>query len=371
MAKDKTVSTKDPFIDKLQSTLLSQSSMVSSSNSGIDEKINKAISSTQESAVSSAAAITSSANRQIGDVQTAGQTKVNTAFESQRGFATNNALIQQINDQTNKDVKDLDMRKQELIMQGNATAASKVSDLQIASLQFKQQSQQQAFTNLLALGNFGLQAKESKLKERAQKTQEGQFMAQIGLQYGVQVNDGDTIETITARAAPFASTKQKLELDKMRADIANSNAQRAKAFSDIAENRTLDSGSIDAIANAYLTKGDAVLGTIKNSSTLSQVINRAAIIQQANYKSSAAQDKDAGVSKNDSISGIQNNQAMTAVEKAQALKAVEDVYGKTQERPTNKFTLPNIAQESARGTLNLSASVLEFLTGTGPGQARF
>ncbi len=316
----------DPFLAALQGSLLSQSSMISSDNSQIQNKISEAIGGVNQSNTSSNAATTLAYDRQEQQVKESGQATLTGALESQRGFATNTALIQHIQDTTDKNVKDLEMRKQELILQGNAAAAGKISDLQLQALQFQQKAQQDAFGNLLSLGGFMLQSAASNRAEAAQTFTEKNAISDIALRYGLTVQPGDTIDSITTRAQPFASEAQKLELDKTRAAITASNAQTQASIASANANRDLSTTEIDSMAQAAI-KNPAVLSLIKNPNAASQVINKMSDYQYSGYKDAATVNKQNGVSKVAAQASVQNDNTISATDKLTQLKAIDEVYG--------------------------------------------
>jgi hypothetical protein len=220
----------DAFITTMQEKLLGQSGAVSSASSEIEKVIKGAVKGVKESTELTNRATESSFNRQIQDVRQAGNYAFTGGMEEQRGFATNVGLLKKINEDTNKNVNDLEQRKQELILQGNAAAASKIAELQLNALQFKQQAEQQAFQNLLSMSNFGLSVRQEKRQQRAQDFAERSAISQIALEFGLPISENDTIDSVVAKAAPLATEDRKLKLEQIRADIANSRAQAAKAM---------------------------------------------------------------------------------------------------------------------------------------------
>lgn len=292
----------DPFLTALQGKLMSQSDLISSSNTGIEDKINEAIKGVNSANASSAAALDSSFGREF-DFRVANAEFARTgAMDSRTGYATNNAFIRNLDLNTEKSLKDLDQRKQELILQGDAAAASKISELQLKGLEFKQQAEQQAFSNLLALGGFGIQQKQldqgqqqidnqksqfettTALAERKQNFDEKSAISSIALQYGVTVGPDDTIETIVTKAAPFASAKQQLELEQIRASISASKATVAKAYADMNENKALDAASLEALARTYQNNPNAVLGVVKTTAQLGQILGKVGEISYSDNK---------------------------------------------------------------------------------------
>lgn len=227
-------STQDDFLSELQKRLLSSSDMVSSAPTEIESAITKAMETTKAGAEAGKAKIQSEYERIAGESRLAGQRKLSAAQEAQRGFATNTAQLQQIEEATNKDLKDLEMRKNELILSGDATAAARISDLQLKSLEFKQEAKQKIFSNLLNLGQFSIQAKAEerasqqfkdnlKFQKDTMDFNRQSKMAELATTWGVTIDPGETLETLTAKIKPMASKKQQAELDKLAKDNKREN----------------------------------------------------------------------------------------------------------------------------------------------------
>src|SRR3990167_2518442 len=208
----------DPFISELRNRLLSNADMISSSSNGIQGKIEEAISGVKSANESSKGAISSSYERAKALAQEqCGQT-LSATMESQRGFGVNVAALNQISKDTERKVNDLEQRKQELILSGDAESAKTISGLILQELQFEQKARQDSFSNLLNIGNFTL-------NEQGRQDQVNQFqdtmkfnlaklemdtqndIAKIALEFGLKINPGETLKSITSRAAPLATQK--------------------------------------------------------------------------------------------------------------------------------------------------------------------
>lgn len=156
--------TTNTFFNAVRDKLMGLSGAISSEDTNIEKKIREAVTSSQAGNAASAAAITSAYDRQIGDAKTVGANEVASYAESQRGFGINTAAARAVSDAAEKRVKDLEQRKQELILQGDAATAGQVSGLIMKELEFEQQARIQTFSNLLNIGNFGINALEAQLK---------------------------------------------------------------------------------------------------------------------------------------------------------------------------------------------------------------
>ena len=329
----------DPFISALQDKLMSTSDMISSSNTGIEDKIGQAIQGVKDSNAASGARINSEGDRNFGFAVGQAAYQRGDVLDARSGFATNNAFLRNLDLNTEKSLKDMDMRKHELLLAGDAEAASKISELQLKSIEFKQNAFQQTFSNLLALGNFGLQENAQKnaqgnadrafgLQERQMSFNEKQAIDNIALQFGIAPKPGDTIDTITARAAPFASERQKLELSKTRAEISKLNAETARAISDAKSSKTVESYNVDVLAAALLDPrgGSAILGGIKDTNIQGLVIAKANQIQNARFESYATEDANSGLSKKKSLERINADTTLSPADRVSAIAATGRAY---------------------------------------------
>lgn len=220
----------DPFLAEMQSQLTRQSGSISSASTNIEKAISESISNLQKSNASTTKATTSAFDRQIDQTRKSGSFAFTGAQEEQRGFAQNVGILRKINEDTNTNLKDLEQRKQEVILQGDAATASKIADLQLKALEFKQQSEQQVFSNLLSMSNFGLSLKQEERQSRAQDFTEKNAISQIALEFGIPFSENDTIDSIITKAAPFASEDRQLKLQQIRSDIQRSQAETSKAL---------------------------------------------------------------------------------------------------------------------------------------------
>lgn len=228
------------LITEISNQLLEQGNIASSQAGEIDQSIQNAIQGVQTSAEASNAAITSQYDREIAFQSGQGELAVQGQLDSRSGFATNMVALRNLVDLTDKNLNDLEQRKQELILQNNAQAAAQIAGLEFQALQYKQQATQQVFSNLLSFGQFALSVQQEQRLQSAQDFAERSAIADIALQYGLTVNEGDTLDTIVTRAMPIASEQQKLQLEKLRADIAYTNTQISNIKSGVTGTYTPD-----------------------------------------------------------------------------------------------------------------------------------
>lgn len=326
----------DPFITELQNRLISTSGAVSSIDSSIESAINNAIGNVDKSRQSSAQRIESAFGREIGYARESQANNVAESQNRQQGYATNVAALRELVGATDKQINDLESRKQEALLANDSAAYQEYSKLQMEGLKFKQESQQRVFTNLISTANFALNNASLQENKRqftiSQNSQEKQAISRIALEFGIPVREGDTIDSVTSRAAPLASQKQQLELSKMRAEINRANAEAAKALR--GDTPSQDSASINAIAEAVLIN-PASLGLIKDPTTYAKVQLQAQNLTKAQY---STEDGIRQVLKSGNIqdvsTAIQNSLFLSPDEKAKAYKAVADVNLKVTSEAT-------------------------------------
>jgi len=142
--------------------VMGETGVVTSEDTGFE----KAIAETQRAGEASRARIESQAGREIAFAEEQFGVQKTGLLEGGRGFARNNAAIAQLDARTEKSLKDMEQRKQELLLAGEESTARQVSQLMVQEMQFNQQATQQQFANLLGLGNFAINAFEAELKSK-------------------------------------------------------------------------------------------------------------------------------------------------------------------------------------------------------------
>lgn len=241
--------TPTDLMSTIQDKLLSTTDAISSSSSNLEKTITDAIAKTQESGTSSKAAASSAYDREIADTTAKANVAEQGFLESQRGFAVNNAALKDLRDNNAKSIRDLEDRKQQALLSADADTASKISGLIVQKYEFEQQAQQQVFSNLISLSNFGLQQKQEQRLAATETFNEDSAKSNIALKYGIEVKPGDTFQDVVNRAKPFASAEEKTQMDQATANLALTQANTKKALAD-ATAALRDSG-----------KNDVTLGT--------------------------------------------------------------------------------------------------------------
>ena len=141
-------------MQNLEKTLLGQADLVSSGNTGIESAIQSAIGSVEQQREASTGRISGRFDRLESEVLRSGVASTVNATEARRGFATQTAVLRNILDTTNTELGKLSDQREELILQGEAEAASQISGLMVQQAQMKQEAQQQTFQNMLGIGGF-------------------------------------------------------------------------------------------------------------------------------------------------------------------------------------------------------------------------
>ena len=283
-----TSNSNDAFIQQLQEKLLGQASLISSSTTNLESKIQEAITGTKAAGEASTMALESAANREIAFQKEQYSQQRTSYVEAQRGFAQNVAALNAIDERTEKSVRDLEQRKQELILQGKSETASKIADLQMKALEFRQQAEQQTFSNLMNMSQFALniQAEERAAQQFSEtlNLQKAQFqydqqsrITEIALQYGLTVGPGETLSSIAAKAQPYASAEQKARLSQIQEKAKNEEVNMMVDSELMDYIVAGDSPSTAAIKVAAALKA---IGTTVTKEEFNTMVQKATVLQE-------------------------------------------------------------------------------------------
>lgn len=361
---------EDPFITMLKSQLVGQNGIISSHQEPLS-LIKKAQESIASGAQSSAQATESVYGRKIEDTKTGISSSLTAANEAQRGFATNTALLTQIIETGQKQINDLEQRKSELIMSGNAEAAGKIAELQVQEATMMVNNRQQVFQNLLSMAGLSFQEQGIRLQKEQFKQSvfefDRQMQAKLGetaLRYGVELKPGDTVESVIQRAMPRANEMQKLELEDMRLGLLLKNSQIAVEKAQLGKlNR--ESEDAKAVASALSVFGfnhPFSQGLIEsaakggNLSTVANLFNEASQPRQYDPSTLAQKAlflKSSGTSIQEAIGIIRTDSSILNQDKAEAI--LRTVYGKPAVDSLSSFlvkeSLKNITSFNAASAL--------------------
>ena len=239
-------------LSTIEERLLKQTEISTSADTDLDVFIKESVTTVEEATEKRETGIEASVERRKIAARKAGKTEVTSALESRRGFATNTAVIRDIRQRTQEELKDLDMREQEMLAMGASEDAAAIRQLKFQSLAFRQQSEQQAYSNLLSILSLQAGRKTEERLERAQTSQEEQAMASVALEYGIELYEDDTFESVVSRAKEVASDEKALELEAKRQSIAESKARVEQMRAGDISKEPLDDITAHMFAEEYL-----------------------------------------------------------------------------------------------------------------------
>lgn len=355
----------DEFMSTLQERLLSNQA-VSSQDTSIETAINDAITNTKKGTEASKGAISSAYDRNIGYTAEGQQVQKTGALESGRGNATGVQALKYLDETNGRELKDLEQRKQELILQADANGAAQVSNLIMKKLEFRQQAQQQVFSNLLGMGNLAVSASNLSLQKQqearlsaTQSFAERSAINSIALKYGLKVDHNDTLDSITAKAAPFATQEQQLEIQKTKAEINRANAEASKALRGDSSN-AVDPLTIGIMAQAALSD-PRVLAAINDPVQLSKVkLQMAELLKPRDFKSEELTSMIQGAGdRATAMAGVATDQRIK--NKQAAYDMIDKVYG-TPAKP-KPVTFLGMGESIIQGEKDFSNAILGFFTG--------
>lgn len=346
----------EAFFNMLGGKLLEQGGIISSTASNLEGNINKAIGGIRESADLSNQRIESVYGRERNDVLGTANDSMISGRAAGSGGLMNIAALRELTSTTDKQLNDLQQRKEELILQNNSDAAGKIADIELKTLEFRLEAQQKVFENLLGVGNFGLSTAQEGRMSRAQTFEEKKTISNIGLEFGIEVGPNDTIETITARAAPFASEQRRAELARTLAETARIKADTNKILREGIDADTAKNFDLDVMATAYLKNPD-IVGNDVSDVQFANIVNRASELQLQDYKSELQTEIDSGKSKSYLTNLVKSKQGMSASEKATALKYVNDNWKEQPKSKSLENTAKFMTRESGKGAVSLTTGI--------------
>lgn len=186
---------------------------ISSSNATIDSGISSAIQSQRDAASANQQYVESQFARESGYLGERLTNQRTSLLEAGRGGAQGAYALQLVDKEIEKSMRDLDMRKNELILQGNSAAASKISDLQVKQMEMKVDAQQRHFTNLLGLGGY----QESVNQRLGQERQQARQMTMEQLNYNLSVQG--QADTRSYNASQLANDAVRLNIMQSELDL--------------------------------------------------------------------------------------------------------------------------------------------------------
>lgn len=346
--------TTTPFDQALTEKLMGASDIISSSQTGIQGAIEKAIAGKTEATKASTAAIESAGSREVAFAKQKAQQDI-FSMEERGGGGKSMIAYRQMVEDTDKNIKDLEQRKQELILQNNAQGANAIAELQVQGLKFKQEAMQNTFSNLLGMAEYSTRVRAQTMAEKGQTYTEQANNAALALQYGVTYKEGDTLETIMGKIPPGTLTKtEAANLAKLASDIRLNNAQAAKAEQGTLK---LDATNIQAVAHAAILN-PSVLGSYADNPMLPQIIAGMEAEDRANATQAVNDALLQGISKQEALTNLDTLQLGTKMKLSDKYKLVDEIYAKQPSiQAVRGGGLPGLAKRTA---INLAAGELQI-----------
>lgn len=177
------------------------------------------------------------------------------SFAQASAFGTSTAQFKLMNDTVNDNLNDLNKRKNAALASADTSLAQEIARLEANELLFRTNANQQFFQNMLGLAGVQQNQQAFDLSQRAQEFSEGQSIGSIALEFGLDVREGETIDSIIGRAQPFASKERKLRLDQMQASLNTQRLQAQEIQTKISNRESLKGMGIDAIAKFAIQTG--------------------------------------------------------------------------------------------------------------------
>lgn len=354
----------DAFTKNLQENLMKSSEAISSSPTGVQKTVDEAIAARKEATIQGAELITSQSDREIQLAREKAQREVVSVQESERGFGRSMATYRQMEEDSNKNIKDLDQRKKELILQNNIAGVNAVEKLQMDALKFKQDAMQQTFSNLLGMSNWNIQKRAQDLAERGQNFTVRSQTAAFAMKYGVKLNPDDTIDTLMAKIpAGTLSREEAATLARFASETKLNNARVAEIRSGEVFNST-DSGTVDA--NAQAARRDTSILQKLNPQARALATNRAAVVDKEEVEAVVRNKILAGESKENILVFVNDpkNKLSTFLGYVETEKLVNQLYPEIEKENKEKASLAKHAQKGVSAIGRTGWSAIDYILGT-------
>lgn len=135
----------------IQGKILEEGGVISSEETGAEKLFTESISGLKKAAETTGKGIEASFERQRIATEEAGRAAITSTEERRRGFATNAALIKQMEKDLQTSLRDLDLRETEALAAGQNEIAGKIANLKLQQIEFTMNAKQRAFDNALRL----------------------------------------------------------------------------------------------------------------------------------------------------------------------------------------------------------------------------
>ena len=207
--------------------------------------------------------ITSQAETGIEEAKTLGEKEVTAERESRRGFATNTALVRDIEDRGAKRVRDIEKARDELLLKGDMAKAERLDNLLVQEQTLVTLSRQNWIRNLFRFtsaitGLAGFETPAAKGQRELQTEIQKSIINLAAKAPDAGITQSDDLQTALQKYRQSSVykndiVKSELEIDKSRAEIRKSDAERAKILAQISNPDMTPSqvSSFNAIVNRY------------------------------------------------------------------------------------------------------------------------
>ena len=204
----------------LQDKLLGESDIVSSEDTGFE----KAIAGIQGARETTEKRIESQWGREIDYATQQANAYRTHALETRSGAGVQKVALKLLEESNIKYIGDLQRQKEDAHMANDTATALRISDLQVRAMEYEQQAKQQYYSNLLGMANLvqgqateermtsqfaeNLQLQRDQMEENNRRT-----AASLAAEYGVTIEEGDTLESVVSKIAPIVSREKKAYLN--------------------------------------------------------------------------------------------------------------------------------------------------------------
>ena len=278
---------------------LKRSDIVSSATTGSEQ----AVLDVRAQQAASESRITGRFDEQISNIKEAGADAFTSARESQRGFGTNRAALQQLTESTDKKVKEYEQMKTDALLQNDTQSASQISQLQVNAYQFQQQAEQQVFENIMSASGFEMQVRSEEraasqfqqnfnLQKQQLESSKQNNMLDMASQAGVTLENGETYESLSLKIANSditKLTKANLQADLNKAQTeSNTSSVNMFAISSLQDSISQGGSAADAVSNLAIVMTNMFNVNLKEED-LARYMDQAIVLEQQ-YRDSIKED---------------------------------------------------------------------------------
>ena len=206
---------------------------------------------------------TSEYGTKIEDEQKSNVQKLTSEQEARRGFATNTAVVRDIEETGKRRILDLEKARDELLLKADILKAEQIDNLLVKEQELITNSRKDYLSNLgtiagLATGLGSYETPDQKRQKELQTETQKSVINLMAKAPDVGITQNDDIQTAMDKYRKSSAYKNdtlkgELELDKLRAEIRYSDAQAAKARASGRDLSASEITSFNSIVNRYST----------------------------------------------------------------------------------------------------------------------